>query len=102
MHRSTDDGARVVHGLLLLHQAGYSLDPDQLLAAAIQRHWQGSEALILRDAAREVGLGVKKRPRAWYRPRLLGIWEAKAALRTTRAYPQSPGCSHSGSGQTCS
>lgn len=73
------DRDMVVSGLLLLHRAGYQLDPDGLLAGALQRGWKGSQALRLRDAAQEISAGKAKRPRRSYRTGTLDAWIATAA-----------------------
>jgi hypothetical protein len=70
------DRDRVVSGLMELHNGGHVLDPDGLLSVALQMGWEGSQALMLRDRAREVADGVRKRPRHHYRDGMLALWEA--------------------------
>lgn len=76
----TDDGGRVTHGLMLLHDAGYELAPNQMFAAALRAGWRGSEAQRLLQVCREVVAGVRKRPTSRYRPDILASWEQEAAI----------------------
>ena len=72
------DRDMVVSGLQLLHRAGCQLDPDGLLAGALQRGWKGPQALRLRAVAKEIAGGKTKRPRRSYRAGTLDAWMAAA------------------------
>lgn len=63
-----DDGGHVTSGLMMLHDAGYPLAPNELFAAALQAGWVGREAVLLRETASEIAGGKRKKPRAKYPP----------------------------------
>lgn len=72
------DGGRVTHGLLLLHDGGHQVDPERLYSAALRAGWKGDQAVMLRDVAREVVRGVRKRPKERYASGTLERWRTDA------------------------
>lgn len=72
------DRSRVIDGLTKLQRAGYLLDPDKLMAAALRLNWRGEAAWDLRGLAEGITAGKQKRIRERYRADIVPMWEQEA------------------------
>lgn len=81
----SSDHSLVVDGLTKLRAAGHTFDPDDLLAGALALNWKGSTAVELRDLARELNSGKRKRYRPILKANIIKIWEDEAAARDPAA-----------------
>ncbi|MCM3555591.1 hypothetical protein M3697_10800 [Janibacter melonis] len=70
------DGGRVTDGLMLLHHGGHRFDPERLFFAALRDGWEGSQALMFKQVARDVARGVRKRPGERLGPGVLQHWRS--------------------------
>jgi hypothetical protein len=81
----SSDRSVVTEGLMKLKATGHSYDPDDLLAGALALNWRGSSAVELRDLAREINAGKRKRYRPMLRSNIVEIWETNAQTAGQRA-----------------
>jgi hypothetical protein len=58
------DRSLVTEGLLELHRAGHTFDPDELMAAAFKLNWRGTAAWDLRVLATELKAGARSKASA--------------------------------------
>lgn len=78
MSKRDDESHRVAHGLQVLHADGHRVNPDELAAAALAAGWRGSGALQLRDIARDIARGDKRRVRSRHRRHTIDSWQTPA------------------------
>lgn len=73
------DRSRVTDGLTKLHKSGHPFDPNNLLSAALALNWRGSAAWDLKELAKEINGGARKRIRESYREDIVRVWELDAS-----------------------